>query len=99
MVGEGGEPEYIVPQSKAAGFAANWMAGRRGAAAIPRFAEGGVVMPSSANVSIQTGPVTQMNGTNFVTTDDLSAAVRAGVNQTLGLLAGDTRVRRSLGLA
>jgi hypothetical protein len=38
MVGEGGEPEYIVPQSKAAGFAANWMAGRRGAAAIPRFA-------------------------------------------------------------
>ena len=99
LVGEGGEPEYIVPQSKAAGFAANWMAGRRGAAAIPRFAEGGVVMPSSANVSIQTGPVTQMNGTNFVTTDDLSAAVQAGVNQTLGLLAGDTRVRRSLGLA
>jgi hypothetical protein len=41
MVGEGGEPEYIVPQSKASGFAANWMAGQRGAAAIPGFAKGG----------------------------------------------------------
>lgn len=99
MVGEGGEPEYIVPQSKAGAFAANWMAGVRGPAAIPRFAEGGMVVPTSANVSIQTGPVTQMNGTNFVTTDDLSAAVQAGVNQTLSLLAGDSSVRRSLGLA
>lgn len=99
MVGEGGEPEYIVPQSKAGAFAANWMAGVRGPAAIPRFAEGGMVVPASANVSIQTGPVTQMNGTNFVTTEDLSAAVQAGVNQTLNLLAGDSNVRRSLGLA
>jgi hypothetical protein len=58
-----------------------------------------MVVPASANVSIQTGPVTQMNGTNFVTTEDLSAAVQAGVNQTLNLLAGDSNVRRSLGLA
>jgi hypothetical protein len=99
MVGEGGEPEYIVPQSKAGKFAANWMAGVRGAAAIPRFAEGGVVVPSSANVSIQTGPVTQMNGTNYVTTADLSRAVQASVNQTLELLAGDSMVRRSIGIA
>jgi hypothetical protein len=98
MVGEGGEPEYIVPQSKASGFAANWMAGKRGASAIPRFAEGGVVVPS-ANVSIQTGPVTQMNGTNYVTTQDLSRAVQAGVNQTLSLIAGDGSVRRQLGMA
>ena len=99
MVGEGGEPEYIVPQSKAGAFAANWMAGVRGPAAIPRFAEGGMVVPGGASVSIQTGPVTQMDGTNYVTTDDLSAAVQAGVNQTLSLLAGDSSVRRSLGLA
>ena len=99
MVGEGGEPEYIVPQSKASGFAANWMAGKRGASAIPRFAEGGVVVPSSASVSIQTGPVTQMNGTNYVTTQDLSRAVQAGVNQTLSLIAGDGSVRRQLGMA
>jgi hypothetical protein len=98
MVGEGGEPEYIVPQSKAAGFAANWMAGRRGAAAIPRFAEGGVVMPSTAQVSIQTGPVTQMNGTNYVTTQDLGRAVQFGVQQTLDLIRNDIGVRGSLGM-
>jgi len=114
MVGEGGEPEYIVPQSKASGFAANWMAGRRGAAAIPafanggmvmprgavpQFAEGGMVTPGTAQVSIQTGPVTQMDGQNFVTTQDLSRAVQAGVQQTLNMMRNDRGTRRAVGLA
>jgi len=99
MVGEGGEPEYIVPQSKATKFANNWLSGVRGAAAIPKFAEGGMVVPGNAQVSIQTGPVTQMDGTNFVTTQDLSSAVAAGVNQTLSLLRNDMNTRRTLGLA
>lgn len=99
MVGEGGEPEYIVPQSKAAGFAQNWISGKRGIGAVPGFAEGGMVAPASANVSIQTGPVTQMNGTNFVTTQDMTAAVRAGVQQTLDLIRRDGSVRAQLGLA
>jgi tape measure domain-containing protein len=99
MVGEGGEPEYIVPQSKATKFANNWLSGVRGAAAIPKFAEGGMVVPGSAQVSIQTGPVTQMNGTNFVTTQDLSSAVSAGVSQTLSLLRNDMNTRRAVGLA
>jgi methyl-accepting chemotaxis protein len=99
MVGEGGEPEYIVPQSKATKFANNWLSGVRGAAAIPKFAEGGVVVPGNAQVSIQTGPVTQMDGTNYVTTQDLSSAVAAGVNQTLSLLRNDMNTRRTVGLA
>jgi hypothetical protein len=99
MVGEGGEPEYIVPQSKATRFANNWLAGMRGGAAIPQFAEGGVVMPSTAQVSIQTGPVTQMNGTDFVTKADMSQAVQAGVQQTLSLIRNDINVRNRLRLA
>ena len=99
MVGEGGEPEYIVPQSKATKFANNWLSGVRGAAAIPKFAEGGVVVPGNAQVSIQTGPVTHMDGTNYVTTQDLSSAVTAGVNQTLSLLRNDMNTRRTVGLA
>jgi len=99
MVGEGGEPEYIVPQSKATRFANNWLAGMRGGAAIPRFAEGGVVMPSTAQVSIQTGPVTQMNGTDFVTKADMSQAVQAGVQQTLSPIRNDINVRNRLRLA
>ena len=98
MVGEGGQPEYIVPASKAGAFAANIMAGVRGPGAIPRFAEGGYVAPS-ASVSIQTGPVTQMNGTNFVTTSDLTKAVQAGVNQTLDLIRRDGNTRAALGLS
>ncbi len=98
LIGEGGEPEYIIPQSKAAGFAANFLAGKRGAGAIPGFAEGGVAVPSTANVSIQTGPVTQMNGADYVTTRDLSLAVQAGVNQTLDLVRRDNSTRRSLGI-
>ena len=99
MVGEGGEPEYIVPQSKATKFANNWLSGVRGAAAIPKFAEGGVVVPGSAQVSIQTGPVTQMDGTNYVTTQDLSRAVQSGVYQTLNMLRNDMSTRRTVGLA
>ena len=98
LIGEGGEPEYIIPQSKAAGFAANFLAGKRGAGAIPGFADGGVALPSSANVNIQTGPVTQMNGQNFVTTADLGAAVEAGVLQTLELLRRDQMVRGTMGI-
>ena len=97
LIGEGGEPEYIIPQSKAAGFSANYLAGKRGAGAIPGFAEGGYAAPASANVNIQTGPVTQMDGQNFVTTQEMSRAVQAGVEQTLDLIQRDGIVRAGLG--
>ena len=42
LVGEAG-PEYIVPASKAQGFAQNIISGKRGASAIPAFANGGYV--------------------------------------------------------
>ena len=96
LVGEGGEPEYIIPQSKAAGFAANYLSGQRGLGAIPGFAEGGYATP---NVSIQTGPVTQMDGANYVTTQEMTKAVKAGVQQTLQLMRRDIGVRGGLGLS
>ncbi len=98
LIGEGGEPEYIIPQSKAAGFAANFLSGKRGTSAIPGFADGGVVAPSSASVNIQTGPVTQMGGQNYVTMQDMSQAVQAGVEQTLQFLMSDGTVRAGVGL-
>ncbi len=97
LIGEGGEPEYIIPQSKAAGFAANFLSGKRGTGAIPGFADGGVVAPSSASVNIQTGPVTQMGGQNYVTMQDMSQAVQAGVEQTLQFLMSDGTVRAGVG--
>ena len=95
LVGEAG-PEYIVPARKAQGFARNIMNGVRGPGAIPRFAEGGFVAPS-ASVNISTGPVTQMNGQNFVTTQEMSQAVQAGVQQTLELIQRDGMIRAGVG--
>ena len=104
MVGEGGEREYIIPESKMGRASANYLAGSRGGAVIPAFANGGVVGGSSRNgaspqISIQTGPVTQMNGTNYVTTKQLAVAVQAGVSQTLAMISGDINTRASLGIA
>ena len=72
MVGEGGEPEYIIPQSKAAGFANNYLSGSRGSAAIPGFADGGFVGP----VSIQTGPVMQQNNQTYLTMSQFEDGIR-----------------------
>jgi hypothetical protein len=57
-----------------------------------------MAVPSTANVSIQTGPVTQMDGQNFVTTTELGAAVEAGVLQTLEIIARDQATRAGIGI-
>ena len=95
-IGEQGN-EYIIPARKAGAFSRNYLAGMRGSAAIPRFAEGGFI--GTPNVNITTGAVTQMDGTNFITTNDLASAVQSGIDQTLTLLQSDLRTRRSLGLS
>lgn len=85
MVGEGGEPEYIIPQSKMARASANYLGGLRGRSVIPAFAEGGVVGPGAsgngggaANTTVQvtTGPVLQHEGQNYVTVNDLERALK-----------------------
>ena len=110
MVGEGNEREYIIPESKMGRASANYMAGARGGAVIPAFANGGVVGSSRTlqgrnstttikpQISIQTGPVMQMNGTNYVTMQDLGRAVQIGVRQTIGIIQGDMNMRNQMGL-
>jgi DNA-binding phage protein len=46
LIGEGGEGESVVPDSKRLGFAMNVLRGMSGAAAIPAFANGGYVVGS-----------------------------------------------------
>jgi hypothetical protein len=43
LIGEGGEGESVVPDSKRVGFAMNVLRGMSGAAAIPAFAKGGYI--------------------------------------------------------
>ena len=73
MVGEGGEREYIIPESKMAGAAAAYMGGARGAA----------VLGSPAAINITTGPVMQQGGQNYVSMADLQRAMRATEAATL----------------
>jgi tape measure domain-containing protein len=53
----------------------------------------------SPQVSIQTGPVTQMNGTNYVTAQDMGRAVQSGVQQTINMMRNDRGTRQAVGLA
>jgi hypothetical protein len=72
MVGEGGEREYIIPESKMGAAAAAYMGGARGAS---------VLGPSTINVT--TGPVMQQQGQQWVTMGDLQRAMRATEAATL----------------
>jgi tape measure domain-containing protein len=99
MVGEGGQPEYIVPQSKAANFAQNYIGGKRGASAINSASSGSGGGGTATQVSIQTGPVVQMNGANYVTTQQMSMAVKEGIDQAMRFMSRDLGIRRSMGMA
>jgi hypothetical protein len=76
MVGEGGEREYIIPESKMAGAATAYLAGTRGAGVITGAA-------GPAVINITTGPVLQQDGQQWVTTRDLERAMRATEAGTL----------------
>lgn len=75
MVGEAGG-EYIVPESKAANFAANYLSGARGTSAI-------IGNGAGPSITIQTGPVMQQNGQNYVTIQDMEAGLQAVANTIL----------------
>jgi SLT domain-containing protein len=72
MVGEGGEREYIIPESKMARASANYLGGMRGNAAIPSQ---GSSRSSSPMIQIQTGPVLQQNNQQYVTIADMEKAL------------------------
>jgi hypothetical protein len=95
LIGEGGEAEYVIPASKMSEAMARYGAGARGSGVIPN----GV----NPQVNITTGPVTQMNGTNYITQRDLmyatQTAAKEGASIALKSLQSNPALRRSVGLA
>ena len=90
MVGEGGEREFIIPQSKMAAASANFLRGARGGAVIPQSSGGGGG-GGNAQISITTGPVLQQGGEQYVTLYDLERAMQMtadGVYKSLRTSAG-----------
>ena len=71
LVGEGGEAEYIIPASKMATAASNYLAGGRGAGIMEGTSSG-----TTPVINVQTGPVVEMNGDRYVTLDDFERGLR-----------------------
>lgn len=90
LVGEGGEREYIVPESKAAAFSTNYLEGRRGAATL---------QIGNPQINISTGPVMQaQDGQRYATLADLERVARASAEGALATLRSP-QARRALGMA
>ena len=95
LVGEGGEPEYIIPASKMQEAMKRYSEGKRGSSVIPSTV--------SPQVNVTTGPVMNMNGNNYVSQRDfmagLASASRTSAESVINLLRSDMSVRREVGLA
>ena len=94
QVGEGGQPEYVIPSGKMASASAAYLGGARGVAVLNGSAPGG----GRPVVNIQTGPVMQQaDGSRWVSLDDAVAMVRQAVDQLRGELAQPS-TRAALGV-
>ncbi len=95
MVGEGGEPEYIIPASKMQDAMKRYADGKRGNSVIPSTV--------SPQVNVTTGPVMSMNGQNYVNQRDLvsglMSASRSTAESVINMLRSDMSVRREIGLS
>jgi TP901 family phage tail tape measure protein len=90
MVGEGGEREYIIPESKMAATAANYLSSA-GSNAVTAGSGGGSGSGGVPSINITTGPVMQMDGEQYVTLYDLERAMQMtadGVYKSLRTSAG-----------
>jgi hypothetical protein len=109
VVGEGGEPEYIIPQSKMSAAMSRYSRGARGESVIP---SSGTSTESAGGTAIATAPidvrytVERINSVDYVTADQFQAGMRQaaaqgakqGEQRALSTLRQNTNVRRSVGI-
>ena len=110
LVGEGGEPEFIIPQSKMRSAMKRYSAGARGSGVIPGNGEQGA--PTLGGAGVEGGPidvrytVERINSVDYVTADQfrtgMSEAAQRGAVQgeqrTLRRLQMSTSTRKRLGM-
>ena len=89
VVGEGGEPEYIIPESKMSQAMARYGAGQRGDS----------VIPSSATVNVNySGSTVNMGGDEYIKKGDVPGLLNSAVGQTLKTLRRNSNSRLYAGL-
>lgn len=92
MVGEGGQREYIVPESRMAAASARYLSGARGSAVLS--GGGGA---TQAVINVTTGPVIEQNGQRYVSVQDLEKAMRITANGVISALRTPS-ARTALGM-
>jgi SLT domain-containing protein len=97
LIGEGGEPEYVIPQSKMRGAMERYSSGARGASVIPSMADGNASGDALAGMM---GPidvryqVERINSVDYVTNDQFQTGMRQAALQ--GAVQGEQRTLRRL---
>lgn len=97
LIGEGGEPEYVIPQSKMRGAMERYAAGTRGASVIPGSVDGAgggeamAAMMGPIDVRYQ---VERINSVDYVTADQFQVGLAQAARQ--GAAQGEQRTLRRL---
>ena len=98
VVGEGGEPEYIIPASKMRGAMSRYAAGARGSSVIPGSGEqaaGGMGGDTANAAPIDVRyTVERINSVDYVTADQFRAGMAQAAQQ--GATQGERRALRTL---
>lgn len=97
LVGEGGEPEYIIPASKMRAAMGRYAGGARGAAVIPGNGEsGGAGMGATPSGTIDVRySIERINNVDYVTADQFQRGMAQAAQQ--GAIQGERRAMRTLG--
>jgi tape measure domain-containing protein len=97
LIGEGGEPEYVIPQSKMNAAMSRYSRGARGESVIPSSGGG---TESAGGTAVATAPidvrytVERINSVDYVTADQFQAGMRQAAQQ--GAQQGEQRTLRRL---
>ena len=97
LIGEGGEPEYVIPASKMRTAMGRYSAGARGSSVIPgnggepAAASGGVATMEPIDVRYS---IERINNVNYVTADQFQRGMAQAAQQ--GAIQGERRAMRSL---
>lgn len=109
LIGEGGEPEYVIPASKMRGAMSRYASGARGSSVIPAGSDGGdmggtaTTAPAAIDVRYT---VERINSVDYVTADQFQAGMQQaaaqgaaeGQRQTLRRLQQSPSTRRRIGV-
>jgi hypothetical protein len=111
VVGEGGEPEYIIPESKMRESMSRYSRGARGGSVIPENGGGGSVMDGGGGTAVAAPidvryTVERINSVDYVTADQFQQGMQQAANQgakqgeqqTLKRLQMSSSTRKRLGM-